>query len=57
MSNVNSTENIISRLAAQADAMGQLAQDGGAFAAAVAAFESKDANAFRWVLISGPQGT
>ena len=50
MNNVSSTENIISRLAAQADAMGRLAQDSGAFAAAVAAFESKDANAFRWVL-------
>jgi hypothetical protein len=50
MSNVNSTENIIGRLTAQADAMGRLAQDGGAFAAAIAAFESKDANAFRWVL-------
>ncbi|MBZ5489587.1 MAG: hypothetical protein LAO76_01485 [Acidobacteriia bacterium] len=50
MSNVSSTESIISRLAAQADAMGRLAQDSGAFAATVAAFESKDANAFRWVL-------
>jgi hypothetical protein len=50
MSNASSTEDIISRLAAQADAMGRLAQDSGAFAAVVASFESKDANAFRWVL-------
>jgi hypothetical protein len=38
------------RLAAQADAMGRLAHDPGAFAAAVAAFESRDPDAFRWVL-------
>src|SRR5271155_2226487 len=39
-----------SQLAAQADAVGRLAQDVGAFAATVAAFESNDPHAFRWVL-------
>jgi hypothetical protein len=43
-------EDAISRLAAQSDAVGRLAQDSGGFAAVVAAFESKDPNAFRWVL-------
>jgi hypothetical protein len=50
MSNVNSFEDTISRLASQSDAVGRLAQDSGAFAAVVAAFESADANALRWVL-------
>jgi hypothetical protein len=50
MSNVNSYEDAVSRLASQSDAVGRLAQDNGGFAAVVAAFEAKDANAFRWVL-------
>jgi hypothetical protein len=50
MANVISLDEAVSRLAAQSDAVGQLAQDSGAFAAAVAAFEAKDADAFRWVL-------
>src|SRR5664279_4177976 len=50
MSNVSSYEDAVSRLAAQSDAVGRLAQDSGGFAAVVAAFESKDADAFRWVL-------
>ena len=50
MGNTNLYEDAVSRLAAQADAVGRLAQDSGAFAAAVAAFESKDPDAFRWVL-------
>ncbi len=50
MSNPSSNDNAISRLASQSDAVGRLAQDSGGFAAVVAAFESKDANAFRWVL-------
>jgi hypothetical protein len=50
MSNMSSYEDAVDRLASQADAVGRLAQDTGAFAAVVAAFESKDANAFRWVL-------
>src|SRR5271168_571076 len=50
MSNVNLYEDAVSRLAAQSDAVGRLAQDSGGFAAVIAAFESKDANAFRWVL-------
>jgi hypothetical protein len=45
-----SYEDTVSRLIAQADAVGRLAQDSGAFAAVFAAFESKDPNAFRWVL-------
>jgi hypothetical protein len=43
-------DNAVSRLASQSDAIGRLAQDSGGFAAVVAAFESKDAAAFRWVL-------
>ena len=39
MSTVGLFEDSASRLAAQADAMGRLADDPGAFAAAVAAFE------------------
>lgn len=50
MSNPSSNDNAVSRLASQSDAVGRLAQDSGGFAAVVAAFESKDANAFRWVL-------
>ena len=50
MTNVNLHENAVSQLAAQADAVGCLAQNSGGFAAVVAAFESKDADAFRWVL-------
>src|SRR5271167_1325614 len=50
MSNVNFDDDAVSRLAAQSNAVGRLAQDNGGFAAVVAAFESKDADAFRWVL-------
>lgn len=50
MSNTSSYEDAISRLASQADAVGRLANDTGGFAAVLAAFESKDPNAFRWVL-------
>ena len=50
MSTVGLFEDSASRLAAQADAVGRLAQDPGGFAAAFAAFESRDPDAFRWVL-------
>lgn len=50
MSNVSTNQDAASRLASQSDAIGRLAQDTGGFSAVVAAFESKDANAFRWVL-------
>ena len=50
MSNASLYEDAASRLASQADAVGRLAQDAGGFAAVIAAFEAKDANAFRWVL-------
>jgi hypothetical protein len=50
MTNGSSFADAVSRLTAQADAVGQLAQNSGAFAAVVAAFESRDPNAFRWVL-------
>jgi len=50
MSNAMSNEGIVNRLASQAAAVGRLAQDSGAFAATVAAFESQDPEAFRWVL-------
>jgi len=50
MSNPSLNNNAVSRLASQSGAVGRLAQDSGGFAAVVAAFESKDANAFRWVL-------
>jgi len=46
----NSFDDAVSRLASQSNAIGQLAQDSGGFSAVVAAFDSKDANAFRWVL-------
>src|SRR5580704_16678881 len=50
MSNSSLNDNAVSRLASQSDAVGRLAQDSGGFAAVLAAFESKDPNAFRWVL-------
>jgi len=50
MSNVALQQSAVSQLVAQANAVGGLAQDTGAFAAAVAAFESNDPNAFAWVL-------
>src|ERR1700679_2662137 len=50
MSKVSSNQDAVSRLASQADAIGSLAQDTGGLAAVLAAFESKDPNAFRWVL-------
>jgi hypothetical protein len=50
MSNSNVVNSCVNRLVSQADAVGRLAQDTGGFAAAVAAFESRDADAFRWVL-------
>ena len=50
MSNEFSYDAVVSHLSSQSDAIGRLAQDSGAFAAAVAAFESKDPDAFRWVL-------
>jgi hypothetical protein len=50
MSNVTFYDSSVDLLAAQADAVGRLAQDSGAFAAVVAAFESQDPDAFRWVL-------
>jgi hypothetical protein len=43
-------DNVVSRLASQSDAIGRLAQNSGGFAAVVAAFESKDPDAYRWVL-------
>ena len=50
MSNVGSIDDAVRQLIAQGDAVGRLAQNEGGFAAAVAAFEARDANAFRWVL-------
>jgi hypothetical protein len=50
MSNLSLQQNAVSQLAAQADALGKLAEDTGAFAATFAAFESNDPDAFRWVL-------
>lgn len=50
MNTVSLYEDSLSRLAAQSDAIGRLAQDDGGFATVVAAFESKDPGAFRWVL-------
>ena len=43
-------QNAVSQLSAQADAIGKLAEDPGAFAATIAAFESNDPDALRWVL-------
>jgi len=50
MSNDRLNADAVTQLAAQADAAGLLAQDAGGFAAAVAAFQSRDPDAFRWVL-------
>ena len=50
MSNAISFDEVASQLAAQCAAVGQLAQDAGGFAASVAAFESRDPAALRWVL-------
>src|SRR5271154_46610 len=50
MSNMSLYEDTATRLSAQSSAVGRLAQDSGGFAAVVAAFESKDPDAFRWVL-------
>ena len=50
MSNATLINNAVGRLASQSDAVGRLAQDSGGFAAVVAAFESRDPSAFRWVL-------
>jgi hypothetical protein len=50
MSTLTLQQNAVSQLAAQADAIGNLAQDTGAFAAVVAAFESNDPDALSWVL-------
>lgn len=50
MSADNLFEDSAGRLALQADAIGHLAQDAGAFAAAFSAFEARDPDAFRWVL-------
>ena len=50
MSNATLINDTVSRLVSQSDAVARLAQDDGGFAAAVAAFESKDAAAFSWVL-------
>jgi hypothetical protein len=50
MAITNFYEEAVSRLAAQADAVGSLAHDSGGFAAVVAAFASEDPAAFRWVL-------
>ena len=45
-----SLDDVVSRLTSQSDAVARLAQNEGGFSAVVAAFESKDPNAFRWVL-------
>src|SRR5215472_17955108 len=50
MASATPLDDSVSELAMQSDAIGRLAQDGGAFAAAVAAFESRDPAALRWVL-------
>jgi hypothetical protein len=50
MSNASLVNTAVNRLISQSNAVGRLAQDNGGFAAVVAAFESRDANAFRWVL-------
>jgi len=50
VSNFNLQQNAVADLAAQAEAVGSLAKDTGGFAAAVAAFESQDPDALRWVL-------
>ena len=50
MSTITLQQNAVSQLALQAAAVGKLAQDIGAFAAVVAAFESNDPDALTWVL-------
>src|SRR5262252_6011245 len=50
MADVISRDDAVKSLAAQAEIIGHLAQESGAFAAAVAGFEAQDADAFRWVL-------
>jgi hypothetical protein len=50
MADVILRDDAVKGLAAQSEVIGHLAQDSGAFAAAVAAFEAQDADAFRWVL-------
>src|SRR5271154_334634 len=50
MNNIALQKTAVSQLAAQSEAVGRLAQDSGAFAAVIAAFESQDPDAFRWVL-------
>ena len=50
MANVVLYDDAVNRLSAQSQAIGHLAQDAGAFAATVAAFEARDSDAFRWVL-------
>jgi hypothetical protein len=50
MADVTSRDDAVRSLAAQSEVIAQLAQDSGAFAAVVAAFEARDAEAFRWVL-------
>ncbi|HVW78959.1 MAG TPA: hypothetical protein VHB45_15195 [Alloacidobacterium sp.] len=46
----SASDDSVTRLASQADAVGRLAQDTGGFSAVFAAFGSGDPNAFRWVL-------
>ena len=46
----NSTDEVVSLLTSQAEAVARLALDNGGFSAAFAAFESKDPDGFRWVL-------
>src|SRR5215475_6724209 len=50
MADVISRDDAVRSLAAQSEVIAQLAQDSGAFAVVVAAFEARDADAFRWVL-------
>lgn len=50
MSNAQLFEDSAGRLAAQAEAVGRLAKDAGAFTAAFSAFEARNPDAFRWVL-------
>ena len=50
MTIVTLQQNSVSQLAAEAEAIGKLAQDNGAFAAVVAAFNSNDPDALGWVL-------
>lgn len=50
MSTITFQQNAVNQLAQQADAIGKLAEDAGAFSATIAAFESNDPNALGWVL-------